>query len=394
MIKKLAYLVSRFPAVSHTFIQREVEALRQEGFEISLFSVNPHDIATHLQTDADRALAAETFYLKQAPLKSLWQGIWDSFAFAPGRFVATFFKALGNGFYHLFYFLEATLLGSVLYKKKIDHLHVHFANPAAMVAFYVQRLYGIPYSITVHGPDEFYDTTAQHLAEKFKEAKFLICISNYTQSQIYRLLPPDQWHKVHIVRMGIDPVQYAPSLSPSKKEEPFMITCVGRLSISKGQPLLCQAVQDLLEEGLPLQLVFIGDGPERKWLEKFSNERIHLLGAQNQQGVRTQLEKTDLFVLPSFAEGVPVALMEAMAMEIPCIASGINGIPELIIHEKSGWLVYPSDLEGLKLSLKRLYHDSNLRLTLAKEGRQRIIESYDLGKNTKQLAELLSSEIK
>lgn len=393
-MKKLAYLVSRFPAVSHTFIQREVEELRRQGFQIELFSVNPPDIVANLQTDADRAFLAETFYLKQAPLKSLWQGIWNSFAFAPGRFLTTFFKALGNGFYHLFYFLEATLLGSTLYRNKIAHLHVHFANPAAMVAYYMQHLYGIPYSITVHGPDEFYDTNAQNLAEKFKAAQFLICISYYTQSQIYRLLPPDQWHKVHIVRMGIDPSGYAPSPSPSKKDQPFTITCVGRLSISKGQPLLCQAVQDLLEEGLPLQLVFIGDGPERKWLEKFTNEQILVLGAQNQQGVRDQLEKTNLFVLPSFAEGVPVALMEAMAMEIPCIASGINGIPELIIHEKSGWLVYPSDLAGLKLSLKRLYQDSNLRLTLAKEGRQRIIESYDLGKNTKQLAELLSSEIK
>lgn len=389
-MKKIAYLISRFPAVSHTFIQREIGALRKQGLEIALFSINRPDIDPAKLTENDKALMDETFYVKEASLSTLLKGIVSAFTQSPSRFIKTFFKALGMGFYSLFYFLEAAVIGSELNEKKIDHLHVHFANPAATVALLIHSLFGKTYSITVHGPEEFYDVTPNHLAEKFANAKFLICISYYAQSQVMRVIPPDSWNKLHINRMGIDPKLYAPT---SKSDLPFIIVSVGRLSVSKGQPILCQAVQELQKEGFPIQLNLIGEGPERKILESYATPSIHLLGALNPDEVRDVLQKSSLFILSSFAEGVPVSLMEAMATEIPCIAPGINGIPELIIHETSGLLVYPSDIEGLKAAILRLYRSPAEREKLGKGGRQHVLEHYDLETNTQQLVGLIHSEI-
>lgn len=388
---KLAYLISRFPAVSHTFIQREISALRKQGFEIALFSINPADIAPDKQLPEDQQLIDETFYVKKASLGTIWKGIYSAFIQSPIHFLKAFTQALSSGFYGLFYFIEAAVIGDQLKQKQIHHLHVHFANPASTVALLVNALYEIPFSITVHGPDEFYDSTSNLLPTKFEKSKFIICISFYAQSQVMRLLPPNLWNKVHINRMGIDPSLYAPRKEPN---ELFTVVSVGRLSISKGQAILGQAIQKLQETGLPIRLLLIGEGPERKWLEKFMNANLQLAGALNPEEVRNALRNANLFVLSSFAEGVPVSLMEAMAMEIPCIAPCINGIPELIIHEKSGLLVYPSDIEGLKEAILKLYHSPNLRETLGKEGRKMVLERYDLTTNTKQLGELLSSEIK
>lgn len=392
-MKKIAYLVSCFPAVSHTFIQREIEALKQKGFEITLFSINDSNIAPEKLSALEQEAIQETYYVKKTPLFEIWNALCHSFTQSPIRFMGTFFNALRHGFYSLFYFIEAAIVGSKMSKKGLKHLHVHFANPGAMVANLVQRLFDIPYSITVHGPDEFYDVTPNQLVGKFKEAQFLVCISYYAQAQVMRLIPPTLWNKLHIIRMGVDPEIYKPHRKRSN-EEKFTLLSVGRLAPSKGQMILCQAVQELQSEGLPIVLNLIGEGSEKRWLNKFGSESLHLLGALNPDEVLHHLQNCDLFILSSFAEGIPVSLMEAMAMEIPCIAPGINGIPELIIHEKSGLLIYPSDVEGTKAAIQRLFHSKDLREELGRKGRERVEKEYDLKTNTKQLAELFSSEIK
>ena len=184
---KLAYLISRYPAYSHTFIQREITGLRQQGFTIHTASINPPDIAPSSFTDRDRQEYQATYYVKNQSVISclfifLRQLIKRPLSFFRGIGYALYLGRydLKRSFYHLFYFAEALLIGNWMESKQISHLHVHFANPSATVALVASKIFPITFSLTVHGPDEFYDSTLNHLKEKFDTAKFILCISNYT----------------------------------------------------------------------------------------------------------------------------------------------------------------------------------------------------------------------
>ena len=207
-----------------------------------------------------------------------------------------------------------------------------------------------------------------------------------------KLSPSRDWHKFDLARLGVDCSLFTPR-APRAHSNPFQILCVGRLVATKGQHILILAAERLLQAGRKIQVRFVGDGPDRKELEEMVRDRglsddILFEGAVNQDRIRPFYEAADVFALASFAEGIPVVLMEAMAMEIPCVASGINGIPELIRDGEDGLLVAPSDIEGLACTLERLMDDPALRESLGKAGRVRVQQSYDLAKSADRLAEV------
>jgi glycosyltransferase involved in cell wall biosynthesis len=254
---------------------------------------------------------------------------------------------------------------------------------------------GISYSISVHGPDIFYTVDSAMLPEKIRKAAFVRCISHYCKSQIMRLSEPQEWHKLHIVRCGVDPDLYTPRAEP---ENPVPnILCVGRLVPAKGQYILLEACGLLKKEGLEFHLTIVGDGPDKLILEKAVNSgnmkgSATFTGALGQDKVRDYYQRADLFVLASFAEGVPVVLMEAMAKEIPVISTRITGIPELIEHEKDGLLATPGDAEDLANQIRKLLTTPRLRRELGVAGRKKVVTLYNQHTNNQQMATLFHEE--
>jgi glycosyltransferase involved in cell wall biosynthesis len=212
-----------------------------------------------------------------------------------------------------------------------------------------------------------------------------------------KLSPPDQWHKFEVTPLGVDPEVFAARPTPAARPE-FEVLCVGRLTPAKGQHVLVAAIGRLRDEGRRVRLRLVGDGPDRQSLEHAVRRaklegRVVFEGAVNQDRIRDLYRNADAFVLASFAEGIPVVLMEAMAMEIPCVTTWITGIPELIRDSVDGLLTPPSDERALAAAIRRLMDDAGLRERLGRSGRQRVIEKYNLRPNVDRLAAVFDARL-
>jgi len=401
--RRIAYLVSKYPDFSHTFILREVLALRQRGLEIEVASINDAPAPEKL-TQVEREEVARTFYVKRSGAEGVLRAAWWMLSHNPTgllRGLAYAFKLGHEDPFRtarcLFYYLEALLLAKWMHERSITHLHVHFATPAATVGLILTHVAPVTFSMTVHGPDEFYDVSTYFLTEKIEAAKFIVCISYFAQSQLMKLTPGRNWHKFDIARLGVDTSQFSPRpfrASPA----PFQILCVGRLVSAKGQRILIQAVELLLKAGHNLQLQLVGDGPDRIDLENLVtlrglSEAVSFAGTVNQENIKAFYQNADAFAIASFAEGIPVVLMEAMAMEIPCVATRITGIPELIEDGVDGLLVSPSDTKGMAAAIERLILSSELRESLGKAGRQRVQREYELTTSADRLSSVFAARL-
>ncbi len=393
---RLAYLVSQYPAINHTYILREICALRAIGFDIDVISVRPPDrlpeelnaeeldelreTYTVLTAGAGAILAAHVLTLLRRPLAYL-AGLSEALRLSGGDPR----KAIAN----ITYFGEAVVIGHRLLRLGLRHLHCHYAST---VALFVARIFPVTYSITIHGPAEFDDVRGSYLADKVARARFVCAISFYGRSQLMKASQPRYWDKLEVNSLGVDCTRFLPSRH-RQDQSPFEVLCVATLTPSKGLPLLITAVESLVRQGRSIHLRLVGDGPDRQDLESAIARsglegHVTLEGKCNQDRVLAFYGETDLFVLASFAEGIPVVLMEAMATELPCIATWITGIPELIRHGIDGWLVPPADEEQLADTIAKLMDDPELRRKLGRSARIRVQEKYDLERNTERLAEI------
>jgi len=396
---QVAYLVSEYPRISHTFILREVRRLRELGFEIHTASINHPDRPPEKLTGQEREEAAATFMVKPAGISAALSAHLAAIARRPLKYLAAMMFALRLGgtdlkklLYGMFYFVEAVMIGEWMRAAAVRHLHVHFATPASTVGLIAARAYPIGLSLTVHGPDEFYDAPGYCLAEKIAGASFICCIGMYARSQLMKLSPPEQWGKLEVAPLGVFLDEFAPRAAHAGSDR-FEILCVGRLVAAKGQHILIAAVDRLVREGRRVRLRLVGDGPDRSALQEDARRRgldgaVVFEGSVNPDRIRPIYEAADVFALASFAEGIPVVLMEAMAMEIPCVATFITGIPELIRDGLDGLLVAPSDDAALANALRRLMDDTELRRRLAQTGRRRVVEHYNLDLNIARLGEI------
>lgn len=403
--RAVAYLVSQYPMLSMIFIIREVLQLRRLGWRVDVASINAADRATAGLTADEAGEADRTYYLKPHG----WRGAlaahadtlrrsprgWLRGALAAVQLAGADLRALAM---NLAYFSEALMVGVWMRERDQHHVHAHLGSQAATVALFVKRVFGHGFSITVHGPDEFYDAYRQHLPEKVAEADFICCISQYARSQLMRLSPYAHWHKLEVARLGVDPAHFAPRTRLGSEDGVFELLCVGRLTPSKGQHRLVDAMARLHERGRQVRLRLVGAGPDRGALEAQVRhaglgEVVVFEGAVNQDRIRALYARADCFCIASFAEGIPVVLMEAMAMGVPCVTTRITGIPELIEDGRDGLLVAPSDIDGLVAAIERLIDDPALYERLASAGRQRIVADYDLARNVDRLAEVFSDRI-
>jgi colanic acid/amylovoran biosynthesis glycosyltransferase len=255
---------------------------------------------------------------------------------------------------HLAYLLEAAILLKVVLRQRIQHLHVHFGTNAAAVARLMRCLGGPPYSFTVHGPDEFDAPRSFALADKIADAAFVVAISDFCSAQLRRWADPTQWNKIHVVRCTVGEDFFIP-IAPSTNSSSLL--CVGRLSPQKGQFVLLDAVKRLVDDGIGVRLVLAGDGELRALLEAKIQElnleqHVQITGWIDENTVREQLVAARVLVQPSFAEGLPVVIMESLAMGRPVISTMIAGIPELVQHGVNGWLVPAGNLDQLVFAMQ------------------------------------------
>jgi glycosyltransferase involved in cell wall biosynthesis len=393
-LTKIAYLTGEYPRATDTFIQREVAALRTHGHEVMTYSIRKTGVE-HLVGDEQRREAARTFYVLRHA-KSLgrlakshlgwitrrpsnyWRGLKLAFETSPGGL-----KALA---YQLFYFAEAGVLADDMRRRGVRHLHNHIAKSSCSVAMLASEISGIPFSFTLHGPDIFFAPDHWRLDKKIEKASFVACISHFCRSQAMSFSPTQAWRKLHIVHCGVEPERYAGDTAGGKK-----LLFVGRLAAVKGMPILLDALKRLPKD---ISLTVIGDGPDRAALEEQAapfRERVQFLGYQSQTEVAEALKAHDVFVLPSFAEGVPVVLMEAMAAARPVITTRIAGVPELVEHGVSGTLVPPGDVDALSDAIHSVTQDIELQKKMGRAGRAKVEAEYRAFDEAKWLSDLIES---
>jgi colanic acid/amylovoran biosynthesis glycosyltransferase len=393
----IAYLVSQYPAASHTFIRREIDALRRRGLDVKTFSIRPpgpHERAHPRDEEAFRS----TWYLLPPRLFEVLVCHALGFLRRPRRYVTTLFAALRHRvpgarafFYGLLYFGEAIVLARELERVKARHLHNHFANPAANVGFLASRFLELGWSVTLHGLSDFDYPSRLLLPEKARVARFIACVSHFGRAQGYRLVAPKFWPKLVLVRCGLD-LSLFPEQKVRDASRPVRVITVGRLAPEKGQLGLIDAFSEVVQGGSSAELHIVGDGPLRNELEQRIADRglvgrCVLRGYKPEREVLDEIAQADVFVLSSFMEGLPVVLMEALALGLGVVAPCVAGIPELVEHEHSGLLFPAGDWQSLARNLARLIGDEELRRRLGAAGRSRVELEFDVERTVEPLVE-------
>ena len=398
MTGPLLYLTGEYPRATDTFIQREVAALRAQGITIMTASIRRTG-PEHLVGEEQIAEAAQTFHVLEAakhPLRLAAAKL--RLLRHPGRFFRAFALVwrtapggLRNWLWQMFYFAEAIVLADHMQRHGVRHLHNHIAKASCTVAMLASALSGIPYSFTIHGPDIFFEPQHWRIDEKAARAEFVACISAFCRSQLMCFAEAAHWPKLRVVHCGIDPARYA----AAPGHDPVLLF-VGRLAGVKGVPLLLEALAALAPAHPALRLRLIGDGPDRAALEARAirlglADRVEFLGYRSQSEVADALAGAQIFVLPSFAEGVPVVLMEAMAAGLPVVTTQIAGIPELVDSGISGLLVPPGEAAPLARALDTLLTDPARRHAMGQAGRARVSADFNIATEAAKLSQLFQS---
>lgn len=400
---RVAYLISRYPAVSHAFVQREVRALRAAGVELHTFSLHRAGDADVL-SPVDQAERDGTYAIQPVKPGRVAADHLRALVTRPAAYARTLAHALrlGNGargrLWQVFYFAEAIAVWAEMRRRGLRHVHVHFANPAADVAMLAVRFGGASWrwSLTLHGPAEFFEVRGNRLAEKLGSAAFVACASDWARSQAMSIAPSDAWPRFSVVRGGVDASVWRRS-QPRQPAARLEILNVGRLAPVKGQALLVDAIGRLRADGIDTHCRIVGDGPERPVLERRIAElrledTVELTGAVGQDRIRELYEQADIFCLPSFREGLPFVLIEALSMELAVVATRIMGIPELVADGQSGVLVSPGRADQLAAALAELARDAERRSRMGAAGRATVERDYALSRLASEMTELFRAE--
>lgn len=394
---RIGYLMNAYPMTSTTFIRREIHAIEDQGVEVMRYAIRPWSEA--LVDDQDKAEQQKTFYLLIGRLPALLGDFVAECVSNPAgmaRAARTWWRLwrnAGRGFVpHVAYLLEAVSLKRRALRDGITHLHTHFSTNSAAVAMLSARLGGPGYSFTAHGPDEFVDWGRGSLGLKVAQARFVIAISNFCRVQLARAAGMDHWGRLHIVGCGIDVDEFAPSDAPFDASAPFV--SVGRLCPQKAQTLVVEAVARVAQTHPEIRVTLIGDGETRADVEAAIarhglQENVTLMGWQDNDTVRAELGRARALLLPSFAEGLPVVIMEALALGRPAISTYIAGIPELV-DEGCGWIIPAGSVDDIARAMESaLASDSAALAAKGAKGRRRVQERHDVRKNASALLDLI-----
>jgi colanic acid/amylovoran biosynthesis glycosyltransferase len=397
----VGFLVSQHPAINHALLLREIRALRALSMEIHTVSIRDADRPSAELLPEERNEQDRTFYVNSLGVRGALRHLVPFLLLHPLRFADGLFYALSLSAWNLrkavplvAYFVEAVIVGEWMRRKQLRHIHVQYSSTVGLL---VHRMFPIEFSMSLHGPDEFNDPAGFWLREKIAASHFVRAISFYSRSQIMKSCEARYWDKIEMAYMGVDPAAFTPR--PFRADPiPFELLCVGRLAPVKAQHILLDAIEQLKREGRAVLLHLAGGGPDLESLREAIARRglsrhVVLHGWVLQDQLDALYRRADAFVLASFAEGLPGVLMEAMAMEIPCISTWITGVPELIRDGIDGLLVAPSDAATVAWAVARLMDDPELRLRIGEQARQRIVERFDLHRNAEHLAGIFSRRL-
>ncbi|GAO34682.1 glycoside hydrolase [Sulfuricella sp. T08] len=397
MILRIAYFVNQYPKVSHSFIRREILALERQGIEVQRIALRGWD--ADLVDGEDQAEQTRTRYvLQQGPL-TLMMAMLRACVASPGRFFSALRLALKMGWradrpmvIYLIYLAEACHVLPWLREQGACHLHAHFGTNPATVAMLVHSLGGPSFSFTVHGPEEFDKPQFIGLGEKIRRSAFVAAVSSFGRSQLYRWVEHDQWHKVKEVHCGLEPKFHA--VAPVPVPDAPRLVCVGRLCEQKGQLLLMEAAHRLAQKGIDFELVLAGDGEMRADVERLIRQyaledRVRITGWISSDQVREEILVARGLVLPSFAEGLPVVIMEAMALRRPVLTTYVAGIPELVRPGETGWLFPAGSVDELAAAMETfLAAPSDALERMAEAGYQLVLERHSIDTEAAKLAVL------
>jgi glycosyltransferase involved in cell wall biosynthesis len=391
---RIAYLINQYPKVSHSFIRREINALESKGVEVLRIALRGWD--NDLVDELDHRERRLTRYVLRGGPFALLLSILRTLVTNPLRLFQAFQLAWAMGRaaerplpIHIVYLAEACTIASWLRNAHISHLHAHFGTNAAEVAMLVNALGGPSWSFTVHGPEEFDKASLIKLDEKLRRANFIAAVSSYGRSQLMRLVASEHWSKIKIIHCGVDTDFY--DRAGSEAQSSPRLVCVGRLSAQKGHLILIEATRRLVEEGVRFELVLAGDGElraeiesaiKRYGLQKF----VRITGWVSSEQVRDEILAARALVLPSFAEGLPVVIMEAMALHRPVISTFIAGIPELVRPHIDGWLVPAGDVQGLVAAIREcLEAPVNTLARMGRDGHERVLARHNVDDQAEKL---------
>ncbi|MCJ7710000.1 MAG: glycosyltransferase, partial [Chloroflexi bacterium] len=395
---RIAYVMSRFPKLTETFVLFEMLAVEAAGAEVEVFPLL-RERATAMHPEA-RPLVDRARYLPFLSPEIIRSQLWF-LRHRPRRYLRTVaFVLLGTLRSPNFFLGALGILPKTAHAARlmtdlgVDHVHCHFANHPALAGYVIHRLAGLPYSFTAHGSDLHVDRT--FLGPKVRDAAFVIAISEDNRREITETCGEASAARVEVLHCGVDTRVFSPAGRarepvgrggqqrvgqtgpvPDEPVAPFRILSIGTLHEVKGQTHLVEACRQLVAGGVRVECTFVGDGPDRAMLEARVksarlNDRVRFAGQRTRAELVQLLVRADVLVAPSVQtrggkrEGIPVVLMEAMATGLPVIASRLSGIPELVTDEESGLLVQPGDPGALAAALARLAADTELRARLGR----------------------------
>lgn len=393
---KLAYLLSEYPTLGHTYLLREVRQLRAMGWDIQTMAVRRPGTRPSPLSALEREELDCTWYIVGNGLFRHLLCHAVTFLTRPLHYLRGLATALRFGRFHprntllaIAYFAEAVEAGHRLRKAGVTYLHSVYSTTVALI---LSRIFDIHLSMTLHGPGEFTNPEGFAIRDKVHAAELVCSISYFGRSQIMLWSSSEDWRKLQVTPLGVDTTGWKRAAF-RERPSPFELISAGRLTEIKGYRLLLDAMAEWRKQGRDVRLTLAGDGPDRSALEEQARrlgigDRVVFAGWKNQDELLELYRQSDAFVMSSFAEGVPVVLMEAMATGVPCVAPRINGIPELIRDEVDGLLFTVSDVEELVVAVGRVMDDPGLRQRMAESSPERVADKYDLRKNVQRLSEL------
>ncbi|HTL89105.1 MAG TPA: glycosyltransferase [Leptolyngbya sp.] len=395
-MSRIAYLINQYPKVSHSFIRREIQAIEACGIAVGRYAIR--SCRAELVDEADQKEVALTRTVLESGAMSLLKSTAKAVFTRPKQVLKALNLAIKFGrrsergvLRHFIYLAEACVLNDWFAEDEIQHIHAHFGTNSTTVAMLCTALGGPTYSFTIHGPEEFDTLESLSIVEKVQRSTFVATVSSFGRSQLYRWCDQSQWDKIKIIHCGVDRSFF--SNATSIPVEP-RIVCVGRLCEAKGQLLLIEAIKPIVAAGVPLKLVLVGDGSMRNQLETLIaaaglEHHVEITGWASNETVRKEILAARALVLPSFAEGLPVAIMEALALHRPVISTYIAGIPELVTSNGCGWLVPAGSIVELTAAIKTAIELPAERLAeMGQAGAERVAQQHDAAIEAKKLAAL------
>lgn len=399
---RIAYFINQYPKVSHSFIRREILELERQGFDVQRIALRGWNQA--VVDSEDISEKERTRYLLQGGLLGLPIAVLRALLVAP----LLFFGALGLAIkmsrradralpYHLIYLAEACRLLFWMRSFGARHIHAHFGTNSTEVVMLANALGGPGYSFTVHGPEEFDKPQFINLGEKIRRSKFAVAVSSYGRSQLFRWVDHSEWAKVHVVHCGLDAAFY--NVPPTDPPDVPRLVCVGRLCEQKGQLLLINALALVAQRGIAWELVLAGDGEMRADVEALIarhslQSRVRVTGWISSAQVREEILASRAMVLPSFAEGLPVVIMEAMSLHRPVLTTAVAGIPELVRHEECGWLFAAGSIEELADAISScLSTPADQLATMGQAAHARVLQRHSIDTEVSKLAQHLTAAI-